>query len=215
MDSQGRHRVLVVDDHPLVRLGVRTILEDSGDIFVAAEVGRAYEALDVLGNLAVDAVVLDVALPDLNGIEALRMIKQAHPRLPVLVLSVYDEELYAVRAMREGASGYLTKGSAMQELVTAIRRVVAGGHYVTSSLAERLASAVTAGADRPPHERLSLREFEVMRMIARGKSLRGIAETMNLSPKTITTYRSRVLEKMRMESNEELTRYTVANGLLE
>ncbi len=214
MENQAACRVLVVDDHPVVRHGVRRILESSG-LVVADEAGRAYEALDKLRDGAFDAVLLDIALPDMNGIETLRAMRHMKPDVPVLILSIYEEELYAVRAMREGAAGYLTKGSVSEELVTAVRKVSSGGRYITSSLAERLADAVNVGIERPLHASLSLREFEVMRMIAQGKTLRSISDQLHLSPKTIATYKARILEKMRMESSEGLVKYAIAHRLVD
>ena len=214
MEQETEYKVLVVDDHPVVRHGVRGILEAAG-IAVAGEAGGAYEALDQVRAGGVDVVLLDIALPDMNGIETLRAIKQIRPSLPVLVLSIYEEEIYAVRAMKEGASGYLTKGSVSQELVAAVRKVGSGERYITASLADKLAVAVSLGSEKPAHVALSLREFEVMRFIARGKTLRAISEALHLSPKTITTYRSRILEKMKVDSNEALTQYAIRNRLID
>jgi len=151
----------------------------------------------------------------MNGIEVLRTIKRMKPELPVLVLSVYEEEIYAVRAMKEGASGYLTKGRASQELVAAIRKICSGGRYITASLADRLAEAVRDDVNRPLHASLSMREFEVMRLIAQGKSLKLASEVLHLSPKTVTTYRARILDKMRMQSTEEIVQYAIRNHLVD
>lgn len=214
MQTEAECKVLVVDDHPVVRHGVRNILEDAG-IVVAAEAGGAYEALEKVRTGDFDAVLLDIALPDMNGIETLKAIKQLKPSLPVLMLSIYEEEIYAVRAMKEGAAGYLTKGSVSHELVLAVRKVGGGGRYITASLADKLAVAVSMGIEKPPHVALSLREFEVMRLIARGKTLKAIAEALHLSPKTITTYRSRILEKMGFESNEAIVQYAIRNRLMD
>jgi len=215
MDNELKYSVLVVDDHPVVRHGLRHILEDTDDVLVADEASGAYEALDKIGAKLFDAVLLDIALPDMNGIEVLRTIKRMKPELPVLVLSVYEEEIYAVRAMKEGASGYLTKGRASQELVAAIRKICSGGRYITASLADRLAEAVRDDVNRPLHASLSMREFEVMRLIAQGKSLKLASEVLHLSPKTVTTYRARILDKMRMQSTEEIVQYAIRNHLVD
>lgn len=209
------YRILIVDDHPVVRHGVRHILAESGDIEVAGEASGAYEALDKVREGSYDAVLLDIALPDMNGIELLRVIRQVKPKLPVLVLSVYEEDMYAVRAMREGAAGYLTKGSVSQELVGALRQISRGERYITKSLADRLALAVGSGLDKPLHDTLSLREFEVMRLLAEGKLLKTISELLRLSPKTISTYRARIFEKMQFATNEDLIRYARQHGLVD
>jgi DNA-binding NarL/FixJ family response regulator len=199
--------VLVVDDHPVVRTGVRQMLESVEGIRVTGEASGGYEALDRVRSDDFDVVLLDVSLPDMNGIDTLKAIRTIKPGVPVLMLSVYQEEIFAVRAMREGARGYLTKASLGAELVLAVQQVRGGGRYITASLAEKLADAVRTGADRFPHENLSLREFEVMRMIAQGKALRTIAELLHISPKTVTTYRSRILDKMGFKANEDIVLY--------
>lgn len=214
MTAQGKSRVLVVDDHPVVRHGVRQILELAG-MTVADEAGRAYDALDLIRSRDYDVVLLDIALPDLNGIETLRCIRREKPNLPVLILSIYNEEIYAVRAIKEGASGYLTKGSVSQELVSAIRKVGAGERYITATLADKLAAAISVNLERPLHAALSLREFEVLRMMAQGKTLKAISDALHLSPKTITTYRARILDKMRMKTNEELVQYAIRSHLVD
>lgn len=207
MEEQAGCRVLVVDDHPVVRTGVRQMLESVEGIRVTGEASGGYEALDRVRSDDFDVVLLDVSLPDMNGIDTLKAIRTIKPGVPVLMLSVYQEEIFAVRAMREGARGYLTKASLGTELVLAVQQVRGGGRYITASLAEKLADAVRTGADRFPHENLSLREFEVMRMIAQGKALRTIAELLHISPKTVTTYRSRILDKMGFKANEDIVLY--------
>lgn len=208
------YRLLIVDDHPVVRHGLRHILADATDIQVEAEADRAYQALDIIARQDFDAVLLDIALPDMNGIDTLRSIRYIKPHLPVLILSIYQEEIYAVRAMKEGAAGYLAKDSASQELVAAVRRICGGGRYITTSLAEALAVAVSAAGGEPPHTSLSLRELEVLRRIGRGASLKSISNELHLSPKTISTYRARILDKMKMKTNEDLIKYTSANNLI-
>ena len=205
------YRVLLVDDHQIVRKGIRAILEDRFDPIAVTEVSSGEEALAALAA-PFDAVLLDLSMPGRSGIDLLAEIKHRVPATPVLVISLHGEEQFAVRALRAGASGYLTKAAASEQLVSAFERIVRGGRYITDTLAERL--AVQAGGETgAPHDRLSDREFEVMRGIASGESVGEIAERMHLSVKTVSTYRARLLEKMGMETNAELTRYAIANGL--
>lgn len=209
------YRVLLVDDHEVVRKGIRSILEDRCAPIEIAEAGNGAAALAALAAPPpFDAVFLDLSMPGRSGIDLLVEIKHRQPRLPVLILSLYGEEQFALRALRAGAAGYLTKAAAPDQLVTAFERIVRGGKYITETLAERLAS--TAGDDHAGalHERLSDREFEVMRGIASGESVGEIALRVHLSVKTVSTYRSRLLEKMGMQTNAELTRYALQNGLV-
>lgn len=207
------YRVLLVDDHEVVRKGIRSILEDRCAPIEITEAGSGDAALAALEQ-ACDAVFLDLSMPGRSGIDLLSEIKHRHPRLPVLILSLHGEEQFALRALRAGAAGYLTKAAAPEQLVTAFEKIVRGGKYITETLAERLAA--TAGGDHggAPHERLSDREFEVMRGIASGESVSEIATRMHLSVKTVSTYRTRLLEKMGMTTNSELTRYAIQNGLV-
>ncbi|MGE5185731.1 MAG: response regulator [Acidobacteriota bacterium] len=206
------YRVLLVDDHDVVRKGIRAILEDRFAGIHVAEAGNGDDALAALAQ-PFDAVVLDLSMPGRSGIDLLAEIKHRHPKLPVLVMSLYGEEQFAVRALRAGAAGYLTKSAASEQLIAAFERVVRGGRYISETVAERL--AVAAGGDTgAPHDRLSDREFEVMRGIASGESVGEIAERLHLSIKTISTYRARLLEKMGMATNSELTRYALQNGLV-
>ena len=206
------YRVLLVDDHEVVRKGIRAILDDRFPELTVAEASSGDEALAALVE-PFDIVILDLSMPGRSGIDLLAEIKHRHPRLPVLILSLHGEEQFAVRALRAGAAGYLTKSAAPEQLVQAFERVVRGGRYVSETLAERLAAAVGGDAGSP-HDRLSHREFEVMRGIASGESVGEIAERMHLSVKTISTYRARLLGKMGMASNAELTRYALENGLV-
>ncbi len=208
-------RVLLVDDHPVVRKGMKAILEDELPGVVVVEAGNGEDALAVLTEQT-DVVVLDLSMPGRSGIDLLAEVKHRHPRVPVLIMSLHGEEQFAVRALRAGASGYLGKAAAPQQLVTAITKVAEGGRYVSAALAERLAADVAgAGAGATaPHERLSDREFEVLRGIASGRTVSEIATTMHLSVKTVSTYRARLLEKMGLGSNAELTRYALDNGLV-
>lgn len=207
------HRILLVDDHVVVRRGVRAILEDNFADVVVAEAGNGTEALAALAE-TFDAVVLDLSMPGRSGFDLLHEIKHRHPKLPVLIMSLHGEEQFAVRALRAGASGYLTKSAAPEQLVTAIMKVIRGGRYVSETLAERLAADVGGAAPESPHERLSDREFDVMRGIASGSSVSEIAAQMHLSVKTVSTYRTRLLEKMGMSNNAELTRYALEHDLV-
>ncbi|MBN2026894.1 MAG: response regulator transcription factor [Actinobacteria bacterium] len=208
-------KILIVDDHPVVRKGLTQILCEEPDVEIAAEARTAAESLDMVREKEWDVVVLDITLPDRSGLEALKDIKAVRPQLPVLILSMHPEDQYALRVLKAGAAGYVNKDSASEELVKAVRKVMGGGRYVSPFMAEKLASVVGGDYERPPHESLSDREFQVMCMLASGKRLKEVAEELCLSVKTVSTYRARVLEKMGMESNAELTYYAVKNGLVE
>ncbi|HMK55536.1 MAG TPA: response regulator transcription factor [Dissulfurispiraceae bacterium] len=207
-------RVLIADDHNIVRKGMKQILSRVSDIEVVAEAATGQEALEKIWANNYDVVILDISLPGRNGLEILKQIKSQRPKLPVLILSMFPEEQYAVRVFRAGASGYLTKESSKSELVEAIRRISDGKKYVTPSLAEKLAAEFEPAADRPLHEKLSDREYHILCLIAKGKSSYEIAEELSLSIKTVSSHRSRILEKMLMKSNSELTHYAVQNGLV-
>jgi len=207
-------RILVADDHAVVRNGLKQIVGDTPDMVVAAEASNGQEALNKALKDDYDVVLLDITMPDRSGLDILKEIKSQKPELPVLILSMHPEEQYAVRALKAGAAGYLTKESAPEELIKAMRRVSGGGKYVTSSLAEKLASILKTGAEKPLHQALSDREYQVLCMIASGKRVRQIADELLLSTKTISTYRSRVLRKMNMNNNIELTRYAIQNQLV-
>jgi two-component system invasion response regulator UvrY len=206
------YRVLLVDDHDVVRKGIRAILEDRFAAIEIREASGGDEALDAL-SAPFDAVVLDLSMPGRSGIDLLAEIKHRHPKLPVLIMSLHGEEQFAVRALRAGAAGYLTKSAASEQLISAFERIVRGGRYISEALAERLAVAVSGDAGAP-HDRLSDREFEVMRGIASGQSVSEIADQIHLSVKTVSTYRARLLDKMGMNTNAELTRYAIQNGLV-
>ena len=207
-------RIIIVDDHPVVRRGLKQILQEKPDIKVVGEAESAQEAFKIIHTIDCDAVVLDISLPGANGVEILKQLKYEYKKLPVLILSMHPEEQYAVRVMKAGASGYLTKESAPEELVKAIRKIISGGKYISSSLAERLITDIDASG-KPRHEKLSDREFEIMRMIARGKAIKKIAEELYLSEKTVSTYRTRLLEKMNMTTNAEIISYALKNKLIE
>ena len=208
-------RVLIADDHSIVRQGLRQILSETEDLAVSGEASNGVEALQQVRQDSYDVVLMDVSMPDRNGIDALKLIRKEFPRLPVLMLSMYPEEQYAIRALKAGAAGYLNKQSAPEQLVTAIRQVASGKKYVSASLAEELANAITDDDERPLHERLSDREYQTLCLIASGKTLTQIREELNLSVKTVSVYRARLLEKMRLSNNAELTHYGLKHGLVE
>lgn len=210
-----RIRVMIADDHAIVRQGLRQILSDIEDMEVAGEACNGVEALHLSRDGQWDVVLMDVSMPDRNGIDALKLIRKEHPKLPVLILSMYPEEQYAIRALKAGAAGYLTKQSAPEQLVTAIRQVASGKKYVSASLAMELAEAIGEDTDRPLHEKLSDREYQTLCMIASGKTLTQIAEELNLSVKTVSVYRARLLEKMHLRNNAEITHYGLKFGLVE
>jgi DNA-binding NarL/FixJ family response regulator len=206
--------ILVADDHAVVRQGVKQILAEVKDMVVKDEAQNGSETLKKVTENEYDVVLLDISMPGRSGLEVLEDIKAQRPKQAVLILSMHPEEQYAVRALRAGASGYLTKASAPQELIGAIRKVAGGGKYVTSSLAEKLADEMEIDTEKLPHERLSNREHQVMLMLAEGKSVSDIADELCLSVKTISTYRSRIMDKMGMKKNAELTLYAVHNKLI-
>ena len=207
-------RIIIVDDHPVVRRGLKQILQEQPDVKVVGEAESAVEALKIIRTIDCDAVVLDISLPGASGVEILKQLKHEYQKLPVLILSVHPEEQYAVRVMKAGASGYLTKESAPEELVKAIRKITSGGKYISSSLAEILITDIDASG-KPRHENLSDREFQIMRMIAQGKAIKKIAEELCLSEKTVSTYRTRLLNKMNMTTNAEIISYALKNKLIE
>lgn len=207
-------RILVVDDHMVVREGVKRIVADTSDMCVAGEAKDAQEALNRIETAEWDVVLLDLALPGRNGLEVLQCLKHSHPKLPVLVFSAYAEDQYAVRALKAGAAGYLTKCSLPGELVQAIRKVVRGGRYASASLAEYLVWALTEETEQPLHDCLSDREYQVLCLLAAGKKVTAIAEELVLSAKTISTYRARILEKMHLHTTGELIHYAIGHGLV-
>jgi DNA-binding NarL/FixJ family response regulator len=211
--SNGKISVLLVDDHLVVRNGVRLMLSSESDIEVAAEASAAQEALTLIRNRDFDVALIDIAMPGKNGLELLKQIRTEKPKLAVLILSTYSEDIYAVRALKAGAAGYLTKESPASVLIAAVRKAAAGGKYVSPAALEKLAEAIGGNGNRS-HDALSDRELEVLKLIATGESLVKIAEKLHLSPNTVTTYRTRILEKMGMTNNAELTRYAMENGLL-
>ncbi len=208
-------RILVADDHTVVREGLKQIVADTPDMVVADEASNGQEVLDKVSKTDYDVILLDISMPGRSGLDVLKELRSLRPELPILVLTMHPEEQYAVRVLKAGASGYLTKESAPDELIAGIRKVTSGGKYITASLAERLAIDLTTGAGKPLHEVLSDREYQVMRMIASGKTVTEIAEELFLSVKTVSTYRHRILEKMKMKNNAELIAYAIQNQLLD
>lgn len=208
-------KVLIVDDHTIVREGLRQILEETPDIVVAGEASSAQEVMDKVWNRSFDLVLLDISLPGRSGLDVLKQLKSIKPDLPILILSMHPEEQYAVRSLRAKASGYLTKESASDELIKAIRKVSKGRKYITSSLAEKLAFELEDSSGGSSHEKLSDREFQVMCMIASGKRVKEIADALSLSVKTISTYRTRILKKMNMRNNSQLIHYAIKSGLVD
>jgi DNA-binding NarL/FixJ family response regulator len=204
----------LADDHAVVRHGLKQILADEFKRAAFGEARNAQEALNRVWKEAWDIVVLDITMPGRSGLEVLREIRKSHPKLPVLVLSMHPEGQFAVRVLKRGAAGYMTKESAPEELVGAVKKIMAGGRYVSTSLAEKLATYLSSD-QKPPQERLSDREFQVLRLIASGKIVSEIAKELSLSVKTISTYRSRILEKMGMRNNAELMHYAMQHQLVE
>ena len=207
-------RILIADDHAIVRNGLAQILAEGPDSVMVDEAGSGEDAPDKILDNDYDLVLLDISMPGKGGFDVLHEIKISKPGVPVVMLSVHPEEQYAVTALRAGTSGYLAKGNAPDELLGAIRKVLTGDKYISDSLAEKLAFGLINDSDKPLHETLSKREFQVMRMIATGKAPRDIANEMSLSVKTISTFRARILHKMRMKSNAELTHYAINNNLV-
>ncbi len=208
-------KVLIADDHAVVRQGLKQIISEVPDMVVVGEAADGTEALEKARTEACDVLVLDLTMPGRSGLDILKDVHAARPKLPVLVLSMHAEEQFAVRLLRAGASGYLNKESAPDELVKAIYKVAVGGRYISPVVAERLAFEIDAAADKLPHETLSDREFQVMRMIAAGQTVKEIGEALSLSVKTVSTYRGRVLEKLNLKTNADLIHYAIQNGLVE
>jgi len=208
-------RVLIADDHAILRRGLKEILVRDLEGAICGEAEDAEQVLSQVQSQVWDVVILDVTMPGRSGIDVLRDLKQLRPKLPVLVLSMHPEEQYGKRALKAGAAGYMNKESAPEELIKAIEKVLAGGRYVSPLLAEKLAFDLDGNTGRPIHETLSDREFEVLRMIASGRTVTQIAEELHLSVKTVSTYRARILEKMNMATSAELMRYALHNHLLE
>jgi two-component system invasion response regulator UvrY len=208
-------RIVIVDDHAVVRAGLRQFLAEQSDLEVVGEAANGREALDLVRKGGIDVIVMDLSMPDQNGVDALAAIKARAPELPVLILSGYPEAHYATNLLRQGASGYLNKECDPQEIVTAVRTVSRGRKYITPTVAELLADQLHSGADKPLHEQLSEREFQVFLRLAQGETIGVIADSLSLSVKTVSTYRTRIMEKMSLESNSDLTYYALKNGLIQ
>jgi two-component system invasion response regulator UvrY len=208
-------KILIVDDHPIVRAGLKQTLADAPEVGEVGEAATAQEALDLVHDRDWDVVILDIGLPGRGGLDLLKDMKADRPKLPVLILSMHSEDQFGVRAIRAGASGYVTKEAAPTNLVAAIRRVAAGGRYIGEELADRLAEEVSEGALLPRHSYLSDREFDVLCLIASAQTVGEIAERLSLSVKTVSTYRARILEKMNLKNNAELMQYAITNHLLD
>ncbi len=208
-------KILIADDHPIVRQGLKQILSEEPDIEVVGEAQNSQEVLEFVRKQDWDIVILDITMPGRGGIDVLKELKHERPKLPVLMLSVHPEDQYAVRALKAHASGYMTKDSAPEELVKAIRKILRGGKYISSTLADKLVFELETENEKPLHETMSDREYQVMIMISSGKTVSQIAEELSLSVKTIGTYRTRILEKMKMKTNAELIHYAIKNGLVD
>ena len=215
MTDKSTIRVFIADDHAIVREGLKQILAEQGDIVVAGEAENGLDAVKLFRKSRCHVVLLDISMPDRNGIEVLKQIKQERPELAVLMLSMHREDQYAIRALRAGAAGYLTKQSAPRELVTAIRQVASGQKYVSATLAQALASQVGSDHEAAAHDNLSDREFQTLTMIASGKTVSEIARELSLSVKTVSEYRARLLVKMNLKTSAELTHYAIRNQLVE
>ena len=213
--AAGAVRVLIADDHAILRRGLRQIIEETEDLTVVGEADSSAQTLQHIRNHPCDVVLLDISMPDRNGMDTLGIITRDHPKVVVLMLSTYPESQYAVRALRGGAAGYLNKQSAPAQLVTAIRQVATGKKYVTPAVAEELARHLQNGSDRPPHELLSNREYQTMCMIAAGKTVSEIAQQLSLSVKTVSVYRARILAKLGVSSNAAIAHYAITNKLVE
>ncbi|MCL4183802.1 MAG: response regulator transcription factor [Burkholderiaceae bacterium] len=208
-------RIGIVDDHAIVRTGLRQYLSDHVDLCVAGEAANGREALDLVRGGEIDVLLLDISMPDQGGVDALASIKARFPELPVLILTGFPEAHYATTLLSQGASGYLNKESDPEEIVKAVRTVAAGRRYITPAVAELLADGLAGSGERPPHESLSRRELQVFLRLAKGETVGHIAESMFLSVKTVSTYRSRVLEKLKLQTNSDLTYYAMRHGLIQ
>ncbi|WP_373988488.1 response regulator [Duganella sp. BuS-21] len=215
MTEKAIIKVFIADDHAIVREGLKQILAETRDIVVAGEAENGLDAVKLFRKSGCQVMLLDITLPDRNGIEVLKQVKKEKPELAVLMLSMHREDQYAIRSLKAGAAGYLTKQSAPKELVTAIRQVAAGLKYISAALAQELANHVNDDHEAPPHETLSDREYQTLTMIASGKTVGVIAKELSLSVKTVSEYRARLLVKMKLKNSAELTHYAIKNQLIE
>ncbi len=212
--KENKIRILIADDHEVVRKGLKTIIADHQDMTVTGEAENGNDVLNIVGEQDFDLILLDFDMPEKNGLDTLIELKALYPKLPVIILSIFPEDHYGTRFLKAGASGYLGKSSASDQLVEAIRKVAGGGKYVSPNLADKLVSDLNRDSDKPLHESLTDREFQVFTMIANGKKLKHIAEELCLSINTISTYRGRILQKMDMKSNAEVIHYAIDNHLI-
>ena len=208
-------RIIIADDHPIVRAGMKQIISEASDMSVADEASDGRQLLHKIRTENFDVVILDITMPHIDGLDVLKQLKIEKPKLPVIILSIHPESQYALRVLKAGSSGYVTKTSAPDELINAIRKVHRGGKYISPSIAEKLAFQLEADFEEMPHEALSDREYQVLCMLASGKTVTEIADELALSVKTVSTYRSRILEKMNMKNNAELIHYAVQNKLVD
>lgn len=207
-------RVIIADDHKMFREGLKLILSEAPDIVVADEAGSGHEALEKIYKNEYDILLLDISMPGLSGLDVLKELKTNRAKLSILILSMYPEEQYALRAIKYGASGYITKSSAPDELIQAIRKISKGGTYISSEIAERLLFSIKDDSEKLLHEKLSDREYQILRLLATGKTVSQIADELCLSIKTISTYRTRILEKMNMKTTAELIHYAIKHNLI-
>jgi DNA-binding NarL/FixJ family response regulator len=207
-------KILIADDHPMIRYGLKQIISEQKDIKVTGEAENGKQVFEFLKKNEYDLLILDLNLPDINGVEILKKLKHSKYKIPVLILSAFPEEQYAVRLIKAGASGYLNKIAVADLLIDAIRKIISGGHYISSALSEKLVSAITNDNEENVHEKLSEREFEILCLIASGKTVKDVADKLFLSIPTVYTYRSRILEKMDMKNDNELIQYCIKEGLV-
>jgi len=207
-------KIIIVDDHELIREGLKKVTAKESDIEVMGEASNSVELFELLDKHEVDIVILDISLPGRSGLDIITDIKIQAPDTKILILTMHPEDRFAIQALRAGASGYITKNNASRSLVAALRKISEGRKYITSNLAEQLASELELNYEKPLHESLSIRELEVMQLLAQGKAVRDIAEVLSISANTVASYRSRILEKMRMKTNAEIIRYAVENKLM-
>ena len=208
-------KIIIADDHPIVRAGMKQIISEASDLVVADEAGDGHKLLSKIREENFDVAILDITMPHMDGLDVLKQLRIEKPKLPVIVLSIHPEDQYALRVLKAGASGYVTKASAPDQLINAIRKVCRGGKYISPSIAEKLAFQLEANFEEMPHETLSDREYQVLCMLASGKTVTEIADELALSVKTVSTYRARILEKMDMKNNAELIHYAVQNKLVD
>ena len=207
-------KIMIVDDHPIVRSGLKNIISDEKDMQIVCEASTGNQAMEMVSKIEMDIIVLDISLPDISGFEILTRLNNLYPDIPVLMLSVMSEDLYASKTLKAGASGFINKESAPEELIVAIRRIISGNHYISPQFAEKIALDFKGKMMKLPHERLSSREFQVMIFIASGLGLSEIGKKLDLNIKTISTFRTRILQKMNVKSNADLVRYCINNGLI-